>query len=371
MRNLIFSILTISLTTPSALSQTMDFQKEATEGFRSNAKILLSKAQSNPRQLNLRSNTQPELINELNSLFFWNSTKALIVAKDNDIIYEKYAKGLDERITPLGYSMTKSITAITVGYALCEGLIKSIDDRTASYLPQLENTSWGNSSIRNLLIMSSGSFNSTQNNGHYNTFMTEAFWPSIYLGNMNQDYLDLLKSFDRKAFQPGTKFVYNNFDTLVLGLLLENTTGMSLSKYFENTVWRDVGAETDGAWLINNLGQVSTFQGFSATPRDWIRLGLFVLKKIKDDDECIGSYLKQLSTPKIKTNVRWSKEYGYQTWMRNEQHVDFAFAGFGGQYLIFNKEENIVLYHHATSLAAVNGRPYKAMTKIVDIYKQK
>jgi len=370
MHNLIFGFLAMALISPSVLSQNMPFPNEATEGFRSTAKVQISAPPYSYYELNLQPNEHPGFKKELDSLFFWNKSKALIVAKGDNIIYERYANNLSIDITPLGYSMTKSITAITVGYAICEGRIKSIDDKVSLYLPQLKETSWGNSSVRDLLIMSSGSFNSTQISGHVNSTMTEVFWPSIYFGTMNRDFFEVLKSFDRKAFTPGSKFVYNNFDTLVLGLLLESVAGMGLSEYFEKTVWHDVGAQSNGAWLINNLGQTSTFQGFSATPRDWIRLGLFVLRKIEKQDDCISYFMNELSTSQIKTGKSYIRDYGFQTWIPHEQYVDFSFVGYFGQYLLFNKEKNIVLYHHATSAGAMNKRSYKAMTKIIEIEKR-
>jgi CubicO group peptidase (beta-lactamase class C family) len=264
-------------------------------------------------------------------------------------------------------AMSKSVTAITVGYALCDGLIKSIDDKASSYLPELENTSWGDSSIRDLLLMASGSFNRAERSGHLNSNMSDIFLPSIYFGNMNRDFFDAMKSFDRKASPAGSKFVYNNFDTLVLGLLLEKAVGTSFAKYFEKTVWKDVGAEFDGAWLVNNLNQTSTYQGFSARPMDWIRLGLLVFRLLDNQESCISNHLKSLTTHQIKTGNRYMGEYGFQTWIPFEKHIDFAFVGYWGQYLLFNKEHNIVLYHHATSGGAMTKRPNNTMNKIIEI----
>lgn len=50
---------------------------------------------------------------------------------------------------------------------------------------------------------------------------------------MNEDFIDLMKLHDDKAFASGIYFNFNNFDTITLGLLVEKSTGLPFSEYFE------------------------------------------------------------------------------------------------------------------------------------------
>jgi CubicO group peptidase (beta-lactamase class C family) len=91
----------------------------------------------------------------------------MIVARDSEILYERYSFGVGKRNTPLGYSMSKSLTALTVGRAICDGHIATIDDPIKKYVPSLSETSWGEASIKDVLRMSSGAYRTDPRlNGH-------------------------------------------------------------------------------------------------------------------------------------------------------------------------------------------------------------
>lgn len=352
-------------TVSSAWGNTMPFPSEATVGFRETAKIATSERSTTPLYLINKKNSYQHIQKELDSLFFWNSSKVLIVAKGSSIIYEKYGRGIDESITPLGYSMSKSLTAIAVGHAICDGFIKDIHEPIKNYIPDLDGTSWGKARVKDLLMMSSGSIMKTQNTGNRDKNMSDVFYPSIYFGKMDKEYIQAIKNFDEKAFTPGKKYVYNNFDTLVLGLLVENAASKKFAEYFSEKVWQTAGAEFNGAWLINNLNQTSTYQGFSARPHDWLRLGIYVLNEMKKEKSCISEFLTEMTSPQIDTGLNYYKKYGYQTLIPNQASVDFAFQGFYGQFLLFNKEKNLVLFHHATSSNLMGKRTFNAMNKLV------
>ncbi len=56
----------------------------------------------------------------------------------------------------ISHSMAKSIVSLAVGMALAEGKIASLDDTVAKYVPKLAGNPYGETSIRNILRMSSG-----------------------------------------------------------------------------------------------------------------------------------------------------------------------------------------------------------------------
>jgi CubicO group peptidase (beta-lactamase class C family) len=74
----------------------------------------------------------------------------------------------------------------------------------------------------------------------------------------------------------GTSFEYNPVDPNLIGLVLREATGQSLSNFASDVLWRPMGAELDGAWLTDALGREEVDGGFLATLRDWGRLGLLV-----------------------------------------------------------------------------------------------
>lgn len=342
-----------------------------TNGFRNQAKIALVNPPPETKRFVLKNEEAPEQAKRiLNDLFSRNNSKALLIAQGSTVLYEKYSFGVGKRNTPLGYSMSKSLTALTVGKAICDGHIKSLDTPLKDHLPNLAGTSWGESSVRSVLRMSSGAYStSMQFNGHKNHEMEQFVGPSIASGRMNTDFSELMIKSDEKRFEPGRFFNYSNFDTIALGLLVQAATGMPLTQYFEKTIWTDSGAESQGAWFINGKNQASTYNGFSARPHDWIRIGLMVLRELKDDSSCFGKFLIEATRKQINS---WGPAtgYGYQIWTQCGSGTDFCFVGFGGQFLLFNVEKNLVLYHHATTTSPIVWRTPEIFAPVIEGLKR-
>ncbi len=336
-----------------------DFRAAATDGFRRQAQIVYVAPPSEATRTAIPkvASTNGEK-STLDKLFVENKTRVLVVARGGGIFYERYSFGVGKNSTPLGFSISKSLTALTVGHALCEGKISSVDDVVKQYVPALAGTSWGESRIRDVLRMASGA-NSTQVAFHgWSTRETGEALDEIYFGRLRIDYLHFLQRDDDRRFSPGALFNYNNLDTIVLGLLVEQATSLPFPTYFEQTVWRAAGAESRGAWLVNGKKQTATYVGFSATPHDWVRVGLMVLRELKNPTSCTGKFVSDAVSMQISA-LGPAPGYGYQIWPNCAPKVDFCFIGFGGQYLLFNIEHEVVVYHHAiTTSPAVLTTPY-------------
>jgi len=242
--------------------------------------------------------------------------------------------------------MSKSLTSIAIGKAYCSEKINSLNDSVSKYVPRLNNTSWGNSTIQQLLLMNSGS--SIQNmelNGWQNEHVK--FKNSyIYSGNQYRDYIDDMTLYDEKKFKQGEIFQYNNYDTIALGLVIEGAVGKGFSEYFDESIWAFIGAEKDGAWLRNRKSQTATYNGFSASPEDYIRLGHHI-NKLFTQDNCVGNYLRE--SIKFEKKVTTTRCYGYQIWSWCDGKSGFFFAGYGGQYLHMQPSRDVVLYFHQGS----------------------
>jgi CubicO group peptidase (beta-lactamase class C family) len=333
----------------------MPYASSVTSGFRKSARIAYVNPPPEGKQVTLKTvATSSQAKKVLDDLFQQNNSKAILAAKDSDIIYERYASGVGRRDSPLGFSMSKSLAALAVGRAICDGHIESVDDELKKYVPGLSGTSWGDSSIRNVLMMSSGAYKTiVQFDGHKSGEMQRTLGAALYDGKMSDDFIDIMRTADEKISSPGSLFNYSNFDTVALGLLVQGATKTGFANYFEKTIWADVGAESRGAWVVNNKSQVSAYAGFSASPQDWLRIGAMVLRELKNQDSCFGKFLKEATSKKIDTfRPGPAPSYGYQIWVQCGSS-DFCFVGFGGQYLLFNIERNIVIYQHATTFSNV------------------
>ena len=280
-------------------------------------------------------------------------TRAVLVAQSGVLLAERYLPGaVTVSSTPIGNSMSKSLVALAVGKALCQGKIDSLDSKAERFVPALAGTSWGQSSVKDLLRMTSGAF--------FTDYVRPTGWKdqqdildnrAIYSGAMTRSFIELMKARDDKKFTPGSTFNYNNYDTVVLNLVVEKAVGQSFATFFADHIWSEVGAEKDGAWVTNRAGEVAGYFGFSAAPRDWIRLGEYVLERLGQDD-CFGNFLKDATSEQVKANWPFNKSYGYQVWTNcTRKPGSFCFVGNHGQQLIIHPASRLVLYVHGVRTA--------------------
>jgi CubicO group peptidase (beta-lactamase class C family) len=312
-----------------------------------------------PEFSNLLELEIPSLNSDVNELMSSQNTRIILLSVNKKIIFEKYLKNSLRNSTPLAFSMSKSLTSIAIGKAYCSEKINSLNDSVSKYVPRLNNTSWGNSTIQQLLLMNSGS--SMQN-------MELAGWQNehvkfknsyIYSGNQYRDYIDDMTLYDEKKFKQGEIFQYNNYDTIALGLVIEGAVGKGFSEYFDESIWAFIGAEKDGAWLRNRKSQTATYNGFSASPEDYIRLGHHI-NKLFTQDNCVGNYLRE--SIKFEKKVTTTRCYGYQIWSWCDGKSGFFFVGYGGQYLVMQPSRDVVLYLHQGS--------DKNIPKLIAIYSK-
>lgn len=346
----------------NSVANDLPFADNISKGYRTLARVEYTKSPKDEKVIkkNINNETKPLL----DSVFQYTGARALLVSQGDDLIYEKYSSWGGSRNTPLGYSMSKSLTALAVGHAICDGHIKSINDPLGKYVKDLKGTTWGDASIRDVLMMSSGAFQTIpQFNGHKHFEGSKRLGDTVHTASMNENFIDIMKEQDDRTYAPGSQFNYSNLDTIALGLLIQNTVGESFAKYFERTVWYHVGAEDNGAWFITNKNQASTYHGFSARPHDWIRIGQYVLQERKKDT-CYGNYIKEATSAQIVSSGL-AQKYGYQIWVNCAPNVDFCFIGWAGQYLLFNLEKNLVVYQHGASHSSnIYSMPRKVQTFI-------
>jgi len=344
----------LTLFVMQADAQVLAMWNNASDGFRSVARIQSGAPSNNPSRINelVDDHTVAKLFkerhgSEIEKFMGQLKTRIVLVSSDRQIIYQNYATRSMRNSTPLGYSMSKSVAAMTIGHAICSNSKVSIQSKVDSLIPRLKGTSWGDSTIEDILLMKSGSAKTIPENNGWQSEEVAAIHRPVYLGHHNSDIVDLMIKHDLKEFRPGTSYQYNNYDTLVLGLLVEAITQRKFYEYFFDTVWKEVAAAKTGAWIVNGFDQTFTSFGFSASPEDWLRLGHYVIDQI-DSQTCIGKFLQIASEPKeTKTWVK-TRCYGYQIWNWCRKDA-FFFFGFGGQFLIIRPEKKWVAYVHQTT----------------------
>lgn len=274
--------------------------------------------------------------------------KIAIISHDYKIISENYdTSSIDQLSTPAGNSISKSVISMLVGLAYCEGQF-NLDDKISNYVSDLKNTSWGQSTIRQNLIMSSGAYIAPSSlSGNASKEMVRDTFQS-FMGISNLKLSDLIKKYDSKSFTPGSQFSYSNADTITLGMIIANSTNLQPHDYIKK-MWDEIGANNDAHWKTNNQNETLSWAGFAAKPYDWVLLGHYFLDRM-DQNDCFGNYLKEASKTQIDvTGFNQNSDYGYQIWTScNFANDAFCFIGYYGQMLMLSPASKTVLYIHST-----------------------
>lgn len=337
---------------PKTSSQGWD---AASHGYRRTAKVAILNASNQPSEIgefSQQSQVQsfPDaLIKNIDETIALNNTRIFLAAINKKILIEKYASSWLKSSTPLGYSMSKSLTSMAIGKLICKYDSINLNTKGAEIINEFKGTSWGNSTIADVLKMASGSSTATPPYTGWHTEKIGSKHRGIYDGTTSVDLIKEMISDDAKAYEPGTSYQYNNYDTLFLGLIVEAVSNKKFHEFFDEEIWRDIKSQKSGSWLVNNNGYTYTAMGFSAAPEDWVRIGYYVIDSMKNDD-CFGNYLRSATKNLIKTHAS-QLCYGFQIW--NFCRPDsFHFWGFGGQHLIIAPDRNTVIYTHSAIQAS-------------------
>ena len=282
----------------------------------------------------------------------------LLIMKDGRILTERYQYARKPTHRFVSHSMAKSITSLAIGLALAEGRITSIDDKVAKYVPQLEGSAYGETSIRHLLQMSSGVAFSEVYDGRDDL-------NKFGLIRSRQGLVPAVRAFNNREAEPGTRFHYATIETIILGAVLREATGATLSRYLTSRLWQPMGAEADATWCKGIIDGIETAGGsFNAVLRDYGRLGTLLANDgaIGDRQIIPKDYLIEATdwhrhpkafAPRSATPYFG---YGYQFWIYPSEKRRFALLGVYGQSIFVDPELKLVLVITAAAKQASVGK---------------
>jgi CubicO group peptidase (beta-lactamase class C family) len=281
----------------------------------------------------------------------------LLIIKDGVIQVERYQYDRTPEQRFLSNSMAKSILSLGVGFAVDE---KRIDlDKTAEvYASALKDTIYGETTVRNLLRMSSGAKFEEKYNGNDDLakYNRASLAGGVAAG---------AKVIDTRLSPQGEKFNYGSAETEILALVLRSVISVSISEYLSQKLWKPMGAEQSALWRAYPDGLEKASGNFNATMRDYGRLGVvlandgmrsdtkqqLISKQYLDDatraDKQPPQFRPQQATPYFG--------YGYQFWIFPGSKHRFALQGVYGQSIFVDPESKLVMVITAANKTAKSG----------------
>ena len=210
----------------------------------------------------------------LDDLLARTDTKAFLIVKDDQLIFETYLNSSKNEINT-SFSSAKSFNSALIGAAIADGYIGSVEDPVIQYIPEISGRGLDALTIRDLLLMNSGiRYVEMDELPFYKApFADDAL--TYYASDMRR----LALSVQASGAPIGAAFHYNNYHPLLEGLIIERATGMHVAQYLQERFWKPMGAEFPASWSLDS--QSSGFEkmesGINARARDYARFGLIFL----------------------------------------------------------------------------------------------
>jgi CubicO group peptidase (beta-lactamase class C family) len=272
-------------------------------------------------------------------------TTGLLVVRDGHLVFEDYWHGYDATTQAISWSVGKSFVSTLVGIAIAEHAIGSIEEPVTKYAPELANSAYDGVNLKDVLQMSSG----TRWNEDYSD-------PNSDLNRFGRvrtegESVDAYAARCQREHPPGTFNRYNTIDTCVLGLVLRNATGRSLSDYLGEKLWEPLGTEADAFWIVDCEGAEYAGGGINAVLRDYARLGqLYLDEGLWNGVQLVpAEWVRASVTPDAPHLMPGKREsaasplgYGYQWWVPDNSGA-YSAIGIYNQFIYVDPASRVVI----------------------------
>lgn len=268
------------------------------------------------------------------------------------------------------HSVTKSFLSSVVGLAVDSGLIRSVNDTVAAYLPPIELFTWGETykapadyGKPEMLTPFASAHNRTitwndllrQTSDWEGTLWDKPEWA-------DRPDADAKTWTTRARYTPGTRYEYNDVRVNALALAATSVWRQPLPVVLKNQLMDKIGASHTwrwtgyrNSWIVLDGQPVQSVSGgghwgggMFINAYDMARFGLLTLRKGKWGNEQILSekWIQQATTPTpVKT------DYGYMNYFLNTDkkflpdapNTAFAHIGNGTNMVYVDPENDIVM----------------------------
>lgn len=273
----------------------------------------------------------------------------LVVVHDGKIVLEKYGLDFNKEGRWTSFSVAKSFTSTLVGAAVKDGHIKSLDDKVTEYIAGLKGSAYDDVTVRQLLTMTSG----VKWNEDYEDPNSDV---ALFNKHEAEGGIDVTVSYMRKLTREapaGEKWVYKTGETNLIGVLVSEATGKSVSEYLSEKVWAPFGMEQDGSWLLGSTGHEISGCCIQASTRDFARFGQFMLNGavVAGSDILPEGWIANATTKQADIGTP-GRGYGYQWWTNDDG--SYAAQGIFGQGIFIDPVRKLVIASNSNWPTATN-----------------
>lgn len=283
-------------------------------------------------------------------------TRALLVLRDGQVVYEAYGPGYGPQSKLISWSMAKSITSVLVGFLVADGRL-ALDEPAPVPAWQRPGDPRGSITLRNLLHMSSGL-------EHLETGdpVWEADTVEMLFGESSSDMAGMAEA-KPAAAQPNEVYNYSSATSVILS----DIVARSLTDSDNPVVRRDAVRNLLLGRLASPLGMTSLTPEFDAagtmvggsimhaTARDYAKFGEFLRRRGQTADGTRllpESWIDFMLTPSptdggygghIWINRPRPAGVGESLWPGRGPSDIFACLGHQGQFIIVSPSQRLTV----------------------------
>ena len=301
-------------------------------------------------KLNLKKNKNIENIPSVKKMVNHKYFCSLLIGKDQNILYEKYANDFTEKTPQTIMSITKIFVNLFIG-ELVEKKIISLKDKISKYLPNI-GTGYAEATIQDVLDMNiENAYSEDYTDPFTSSYLHEPVCGWRLPKNLNEkigqeEFLNNIECNKNKDLKNNTEFShYKSANTDVIGLLIEKVSKKKLKDWVLDAV--EAAGFEDALYMgTDRYGMPWISGGGCLISRDFLRFALlFSRKGIGVENRIIGSssFFDQTLNNKGTKYLEFTKDkfvHYSNSVMKSGNWI--GHSGLGGQFLAANLKTGIV-----------------------------
>ena len=301
-------------------------------------------------KLNKKLNKKIENISSLKKMVNHKYFCSLLVGKDQDILYEKYASDFTEKTPQTIMSITKIFVNLFIG-DLVEKKIINLKDKISKYLPNI-GTGYAEATIQDVLDMNiQNAYSEDYTDPYTSSYLHEPVCGWRLPNDLNEkigqeEFLNKIKSNKNEDLTNKSEFShYKSANTDVIGLLIEKVSKKKLKDWVLDAV--EAAGFEDALYMgTDRFGMPWISGGGCLISRDFLRFALlFSRKGLGVENRIIGSssFFDQTLNNKGTKYLEFTKDkfvHYSNSVMKSGNWI--GHSGLGGQFLAANLKTGIV-----------------------------
>ena len=306
-------------------------------------------------------------------------TRALLVLSGGKVVAERYAKGYNRNTRLVGWSMSKSITAVMIGLLVADGRLR-LDDTPPIPSWRRPGDPHGGITLRQLLQMRSGLRHVESGDPVYESDEVRM----LFLDG--RDAMAAYAEAQPLEAEPGRKWEYSSATTVILAdvaarVLTESADPAlrraAVGDYLRTRLFEPMGMKG----MVPEFDAAGTLIGSSlihGTARDWAKFGEFLRAggAVKGAQLLPRGWIEFMTAPSPR-----NPGYGGQLWLNRPQPDGrevlfpgkapaslFACTGHLGQYVLVSPEQRLTVVRLGKSDEDQRARLRDHLAEIVGLF---